>query len=90
MLDQSNKLRMIHRCWRYRFKSEVPSIRLVLGADLKGRTLLDIGANRGVYSIYMSRAAGVSGKLVSFEPQPELVEHLRSVKRRFRLKNMTI
>ena len=90
MLDQSNKLRMIHRCWSYRFKSEVPSIRLVLGADLKGRTLLDIGANRGVYSIYMSRAAGVGGKLISFEPQPELAEHLRSVKRKFRLKNMTI
>lgn len=66
------KLHMVHRCWRLRFKSEVPSIRYVRNADLTGCTLLDIGANKGVFSIYMSRAAGHSGKLLAFGAQPEL------------------
>jgi len=89
-LSPEQKLRVIYRCWRYRFKSEVPSIRYVRHSDLRGRTLLDIGANRGVYSIYMSRAAGPEGKLISFEAQPELGAHLQSVKDSFGLTNMEI
>lgn len=89
-LSYYEKLRMMHRCWRYRFKSEVPSIKYLLQGSFKGRTLLDIGANRGIYSIYMSRAAGPDGRLVSFEAQPELGAHLRSVKESFGLTNMEI
>ncbi len=81
---------MLHRCWRYRFKSEVHSIRYVLSGAFAGATVLDIGANRGIYSIYMSRAAGPSGKLIAFEAQPELGHHLADVKQSFGLANMTI
>jgi FkbM family methyltransferase len=81
---------MRYRCWRYRFKSEVPSISFVRSADLRGKTLLDIGANRGIYSIYMSRAAGASGRVISFEPQPELKGHLEDVRASFGLGNLTI
>ncbi|MDX1563107.1 MAG: FkbM family methyltransferase, partial [Gammaproteobacteria bacterium] len=81
---------MRYRCWRYRFKSEVPSISFVVSADLAGKTLLDIGANRGIYSIYMSRAAGTNGRVIAFEPQPELRDHLEVVKRQFALDNLTI
>ncbi|HEY5666306.1 MAG TPA: FkbM family methyltransferase [Gammaproteobacteria bacterium] len=90
MLSQSNKLRMRYRCWRYRFKSEVPAISFVRGADLAGGTLLDIGANRGIYSIYMSRAAGSRGRVIAFEPQPELKSHLETIRRSFRLNNLEI
>lgn len=90
MLDQANKWRMSYRCWRYRFKSEVPSISFVRNASLKGKTLLDVGANRGIYSIYMSRAAGASGRVIAFEPQPELDSHLETVRRRFGLSNLEI
>ena len=89
-LSLYGKLRMVHRCWRYRFKSEVPSIRYVLQGGFDGCTLLDVGANRGVYSIYMSRAAGPDGRLVSFEAQPELGAHLQAVKESFGLNNMEI
>jgi FkbM family methyltransferase len=89
-LSAYEKLHMVHRCWRLRFKSEVPSIQYVRQADLAGRTVLDIGANKGVYSIYMSRAVGPSGKLVAFEAQPELGDHLRAVKHSFRLDNMSL
>jgi len=89
-LSPNEKLRVIYRCWRYRFKSEVPSIRYVRHGGLRGGTLLDIGANRGVYSIYMSRAAGPEGRLISFEAQPELGAHLQSVRDSFGLTNMEI
>jgi FkbM family methyltransferase len=90
MLSQSNKWRMSYRCWRYRFKSEVPSISFVRNSRLAGKTLLDVGANRGIYSIYLSRAAGPGGHVFAFEPQPELKAHLETVKKRFRLENLTI
>lgn len=89
-LSTYDKLHMLHRCARLRFKSEVPSIQYVRKADLTASTVLDIGANKGVYSIYMSRAVGPRGKLVSFEAQPELGEHLRAVKHSFNLDNMTL
>ncbi|MGB5720938.1 MAG: FkbM family methyltransferase [Woeseiaceae bacterium] len=81
---------MVHRCWRLRFKSEVPSIQYVREGRLAATTVLDIGANKGVFSIYMSRAAGPDGRLIAFEAQPELGEHLRDVQRSFALDNMTL
>lgn len=85
-----DRLHMIHRCWRLRFKSEVPSLRYIRSRDFRGRTLLDIGANKGVYSIYMSRAAGPKGRLIAFEAQPELGRHLADVKSAFGLDNLEI
>ncbi len=89
-LSTYERLHMVHRCWRLRFKSEVPSIQYVRTADLAGSTVLDIGANKGVFSIYLSRAAGPGGRLVAFEAQPELGVHLEQVRESFRLDNMTI
>ena len=89
-LNLQQKLRMVHRCWRLRFKSEVPSIRHVREANLAGSTVIDIGANKGVFSIYMSRAAGPNGKLIAFEAQPELGDHLRAVRQAFGLDNMIL
>lgn len=89
-LTFGQKLHMVHRCWRLRFKSEVPSIRYVREANLAGTTVIDIGANKGVFSIYMSRAVGPGGKLIAFEAQPELGEHLLAVKHSFGLDNMTL
>jgi FkbM family methyltransferase len=89
-MTSSQKWRMRYRCWRYRFKSEVPSISFVRGAPLRGKTLLDIGANRGIYSIYLSLAAGPAGRVIAFEPQPELKSHLEDVRASFGLRNLVI
>jgi len=89
-LSIGKRLHMVHRCWRYRFKSEVDSIRYVLHGAFSGTTMLDIGANHGIYSIYMSRAAGADGSLIAFEAQPELGDHLQDVRESFGLDNMTI
>ena len=85
-----DKLHMIHRCWGYRFKSEVPSIRFLLKCNLKNTTLIDIGANKGIYCIYMSRAAGKNGNVIAFEAQPELGTHLQFVKESFKLDNLIL
>jgi len=84
------KLHMIHRCWKLRFRSEISSIRYLRSLDLRGTTLLDIGANKGVYSIYMSRAAGDDGAVIAFEAQPELGPRLQTVKQAFGLKNLQV
>ena len=52
--------------------------------------MLDIGANRGIYSIYMSRSARINGKVIAFEAQPELNEYLHAVKDNFSLNNLEI
>jgi FkbM family methyltransferase len=89
-MNPLQKLHMVHRCWRLRFKSEVPSIHYVRTKLRPGTTVLDIGANKGVFSIYMSRAVGPRGKLIAFEAQPELGDHLRDVSKAFALDNMTV
>ena len=43
-------IRTIFRCWRYRYKSEVASIDYVRSSLKKNTTMLDIGANKGIYS----------------------------------------
>lgn len=89
-LSLGESLHMRHRFWRCRFKSEAPSIRYILSGALAGGTLIDVGANRGVFCYYMSRAAGPSGNVYAFEAQPELGPHLASVKETFGLDNLQI
>lgn len=84
------RLHMRHRRWRYAYKSERPSIAFLKCLDLDGRTLVDVGANWGVYSWIMSECAGQQGRVFAFEPQPELNVHLQSLRRSFGLQNLTI
>ena len=58
--------------------------------DLRGATVADIGANRGIYSYWMHKAVGPAGNVVAFEPQPELQTYLADLKRTFRLSRLTI
>lgn len=51
--------------------------------------VLDIGANIGIMSYYLSKRIG-TGKLYSFEPIPNNIETLHWVKKKFGLSNMSI
>ena len=57
---------------------------------LNGSTVIDIGANRGAYSYWMHRRVGVDGRVVAFEPQPELVDYLEQLKSSMRLSRLTV
>jgi FkbM family methyltransferase len=89
-LSISEKLHMRHRFLRCRYKSEAPSIRFLLESPLAGGTLVDVGANVGVFAYYLSRLAGPSGAVYAFEAQPELGPHLEAVAASFGLENLRV
>lgn len=41
-------------------------------------TFLDVGANVGVFSLLFGKRVGESEKVVSFEPNPEVLDRIRS------------
>ncbi|MFI4876752.1 MAG: FkbM family methyltransferase [Blastopirellula sp. JB062] len=83
-------LHMLVRCWRYRLRSEAADIAQLSRLDLRNRTAIDIGANRGIYSYWMSKFVGPQGNVIAFELQPELHEALHEFKRRSSLDNVEI
>lgn len=86
----SLKIKTLYRFWEFRLRAERESIKYLLDQDLKGTTTIDIGANKGVYTYWMSKAVGKQGKVISFEPQPELGVLLNNIKKSFNLKNITV
>jgi len=85
-----DKLRMQLRFRRYRRRKEAAEIGFMQLLPLAGRTVIDIGANKGVYCYWLSQAVGSSGRVIAFEPQPELEKHLASVVDCFSLFNVEL
>jgi FkbM family methyltransferase len=85
-----DRLHMVHRLLRYRWRAERAELRYLLGREIHGGSAFDIGAHRGVYSYWMHRRFNDGTRVVAFEPQPELVEHLTKFKRAFHLDRMLI
>lgn len=85
-----DKLRMRLRFRRYRQRKESAEISFMQTLPLAGRTVIDIGANKGVYCYWLSKAVGPRGRVVAFEPQPELETHLSSVIQGFALGNVEL
>jgi FkbM family methyltransferase len=57
---------------------EVHNDRHVFVSHLReGMTVMDVGANLGLYSLLISRAIGLSGKVYAFEPVPEIFARLK-------------
>ena len=84
------RVRMFHRLLRYRWSAERAEMRFLLARRYRGGSVLDIGAHRGVYSYWMHRRFRDGTRVVAFEPQPELVEHLAKFKQAFGLERMEI
>ncbi len=84
------KIHSLHRVWRYRFRSERAEIRYLLSLDLTGTTIIDAGAHRGAYTYWMSRKAGMQGKVIAFEPQTELFAYLEEMAGAFHWKNVDL
>lgn len=89
-MNFSLKIRTLHRFWKFRLRAEKESIAYVLSRSLENKTVLDIGANKGVYTYWLSKKVGANGKVYAFEPQPELGEFLEESKKTFKLDNVEI
>jgi FkbM family methyltransferase len=78
------------RCLRYRLRTEKLQIKTMMGLKLRGATVLDIGANKGLYCFWMMRAVGPSGHVIAFEPQPEMRNGIERQKLRFDWSNLRV
>jgi FkbM family methyltransferase len=65
--------------WLHRRGFMGASERVVLGKLVKpGMTAVDVGANLGLYSLLLAGLVGTEGRVISFEPDPELFSLLRA------------
>ena len=83
-------LRWIFRAWRYRLRIEKPEITFLLNHLKLGQVVLDIGAHKGAYTYWMSNRVGESGRVIAFEPQPELNLYLSKIARHVPTKNIYV
>lgn len=65
-----------------------PELELIPCAVEAGETVLDIGANYGLYAYHLSKAVGPSGRVYAFEPVPFTFASLQLVCAFLRLKNV--
>ncbi len=76
------------RCIRYRFRTERLQLKTLANLRLRGATVLDVGANKGIYSFWLARAVGSEGKVLAFDPQPEMIEYIEARRGRFGWSNV--
>ena len=67
-----------------------PEHRLVGAFIRPGDTVIDIGANVGVYTLQLARAVGPSGQVLAFEPQPSLASIIRKLAKISGVTNVTV
>jgi FkbM family methyltransferase len=83
------------RCLRYRYRTERLQIKTMMRLHLEGATVLDIGANKGIYCFWMMRAVKPTGNVIAFEPQIEMCERIErqkllSSRTKFRVMNVAL
>ena len=76
------RVRLTARGARYRWKLNAPEIAWMMRSIPRGGVAVDIGAHKGAYTHWMSRAVGKHGWVVSVEPQPALARALDESMRR--------
>ena len=64
--------------WMHRRGYMGAAERIVLGKLVKpGMTAIDVGANLGLYTLLLAQLVGAQGRVISFEPDPDLFSLLR-------------
>lgn len=82
--------RFWHRALRARWRDQRAEIRSLAGAVRPGDAAADVGAHKGAYLPWLSRAAGPDGLVVAFEPQPDLAAYLVRASRAAGLSNVRV
>jgi FkbM family methyltransferase len=79
-----------HRAWKYRLARDRAEIASAVESIRPGATVIDVGAHKGAYLYWLRRAAGPAGRVLAFEPQPQLSEYLSRVAKQSGWKNVTV
>lgn len=82
-------MRFLWRAYRARFRDQRTEIRELRSSIQSGDIAVDVGAHKGSYLYWLSRAAS-PGKVFAFEPQPTLAEYLRTQCAAAGLKNVVV
>jgi FkbM family methyltransferase len=82
--------RFLVRGLKARFRGQKAELDVIRGHVRPGDTVCDIGANKGSFVYWLSRWCGQGGRVVAFEPQPELARRLAEVCQSLRLSNVTV
>jgi len=83
------RARFLWRALRARYRDQRTELRAILRTLAPGDTAVDVGANKGSYTYWMSRAVG-PGRVVAFEPQEVLASYLRMAAAVLTLRNVTV
>jgi FkbM family methyltransferase len=67
-----------------------PELQLIPALVRPGDTVLDVGANYGIYSYHLGRAVGPTGRVYAFEPIPFTAATFELVARLLRFRNVTL
>lgn len=68
----------------YKRWSDRAERRLLSELIAPGMTVLDIGANIGIYTEFLAELVGTSGRVVAFEPEQRNLERLRVATRKYK------
>jgi FkbM family methyltransferase len=68
----------------YKRWSDRAERKLLSGLILPGMTVLDVGANIGIYTEFLAKCVGPSGRVVAFEPEQRNLERLRTATRKYK------
>lgn len=90
IMNLFEKMHMLHRIHRFKRRKNREELAYIAKLPLEGSAVFDVGANKGAISYWLSKFVGAAGRVYSFEPQPELGQHLKAVKEIFALDNVTI
>jgi FkbM family methyltransferase len=93
LLDENHYsyLQCVAKAWDiWRCSWYEPEIEVARAAVSRGDTVLDVGANFGLYAYHLSKAVGPVGRVYAFEPVPFTYKTLRRVVRVLRLDNVEI
>ena len=77
------------RALKARFRDQTAEFEIISGHLKPGDIACDIGANKGSFVLWLSRWCG-TGRVVAFEPQPDLARRLADVCRATGLDNVRV
>jgi FkbM family methyltransferase len=83
-------IRLRFRAWRYRWKQDRHEIQFVRRLLAPGDVAVDIGSHKGAYVYWMHQAVQPGGRVICFEPQPQLADYLGRMKAALRMDEVTV